>query len=99
VESLVPYILLPTLAGIHPRRRRHCLRRLPLIRHVCSQLTAPTPSPRLTEACAQVPCRHGPSEPHRQQQPLRRHLGFSSRPTLPAITALDTGCNRTVVSS
>jgi hypothetical protein len=31
VESLVPYIFLPMLAGIHPRRRRHCLRRLPLI--------------------------------------------------------------------
>jgi hypothetical protein len=57
VESLVPYIFLPTLAGIHPRCRRHCLRRLPLIRHVCSRLVAPTPSPRLTEARAQVPYR------------------------------------------
>jgi hypothetical protein len=57
VESLVPCIILPTLTGVCPRRRHPCLRRLPLIQPVYSRLIAPTPSPRLTEAHAQVPCR------------------------------------------
>jgi hypothetical protein len=45
VATLGLYIALPKLAGIHPRRRRHCLCRLLPIRHVCFQLVAPTPSP------------------------------------------------------
>jgi hypothetical protein len=56
VESLVPCIAVSTLAGVCPRRRHPCLRRSPLIRRVCFQLTAPTPSPCLTGSRAQVPC-------------------------------------------
>jgi hypothetical protein len=54
IGSLVHYRASPTLAGILPRRRRIGLRRSPSIQHVFIQLMAPTHSPCLTEAFAQV---------------------------------------------
>jgi hypothetical protein len=62
IGSLVHYRASPTLAGVLPRRRRIGLRRSPSIQHVFIQLMAPTHSPCLTEAFAQVGCQRSPPE-------------------------------------
>jgi hypothetical protein len=67
VESLVPCNVLPTLASIHPRRRRRCPRRLPLIRRIHCQLFASTASPRPAEASAPPLHRRRSPEPCRRQ--------------------------------
>jgi hypothetical protein len=92
-------IVLPTIAGIGPCRRRHCLRRLLLLRHEFFQLVAPTRSPWRAGSCAQVPCPRWPPEPHRRRRPLRRRLGSSSGFHFPATLALDKWSNGITVSS
>jgi hypothetical protein len=67
IGSLVHHSASPTLAGVLPRRRHSCLRRSPLIQHVFFQLMVPTRSPCLTEAYAQVGCRHSPPELRRRR--------------------------------
>jgi hypothetical protein len=67
ISSLVQHIEPPTIAGIHPRRRRHCSSRLPPIRCVSFQLIVPTRSPCLTEARAQVCCQRRSPE-HRRRR-------------------------------
>jgi hypothetical protein len=99
VGSLVPCIAAPTLTGVCPRRRRHCLRRLLPIWRIHSQWFASTASPRLAEAPALTLHRRRSPEPHRRQWPLRHHLRLSSRSTFPTSAALDTWCFRTAVSS
>jgi hypothetical protein len=89
IDPLFQHISLPTIAGIHLRRRRHCPRRLPVTRCVFFQLMVPTRSLCLTEARAQVCCRRSPPEHCRRRRPLRRRLGSSSRPLSPAIPVLD----------
>jgi hypothetical protein len=97
--SLVPCIAFPMLAGVCPRRRRHCLRRLLLIRRIRFQLFESTSSPQLAEAYAQTLHRRRSPEPRSRQRPLRHHLGFSSRSTFLISATLDTWCFRTTVSS
>jgi hypothetical protein len=67
IGSIVQHISLLTIAGIPPRRRRHCSRRLPPIRRISFQLIVPTRSPCLTEAHAQVCCQRRPSEPRHRR--------------------------------
>jgi hypothetical protein len=97
VGFLVHCIAFPTLAGVYLCCHRHCLRQSPLIRSVCSQLTAPIPFPRLTGACVQVLRWCWPPE-HRRRRALRRHFGLSSKSPFPTTATLDTWCNRTAVS-
>jgi hypothetical protein len=89
IDPLVQHISLPTIAGIHLRRRRHCPRRLPVTRCVFFQLIVPARSLCLTEARAQVCCRRSPPEHCRRRRPLRRRLGSSSSSTIPATLVLD----------
>jgi hypothetical protein len=65
VGSLVPCIAVPTLAGVCPCHRRHCLCRLLLIRRIHSQLFVSISSPRPAEALA-LPL-------HRRRSPEPRH--------------------------
>jgi hypothetical protein len=99
VDSLVHCIAFTTLAGVYLRRRHHYPRRSPLIRSVCSQLTTPTPFPRLTSACVQVLRRCWPPEHRRRHCPLLHHFGLPSKSPFPVTPILDTWCNRTAVSS
>jgi hypothetical protein len=99
VGSLVHCITFPTLAGVYLIRHRHCLRRSPLIRSVCSQLKTPIPFPRLTSACVQVLHRCWPPEHRRRRCPLRHHFGLLSKSPFLVTPILDTWCNRTAVSS
>jgi hypothetical protein len=57
----------PTLAGVHPRRRRLGLRRTPSIQHEFIQLMTRARSPRLTGSRAQVVGRRSsPEHPRRR---------------------------------